>query len=122
MLVLTMIFLHLIADFNIQGILGHLKQKEWWRSNYPETLYKYDWFICGFLHAFEWAFIIYIPIFIKYRFELNLIIIITFIVNIILHFVIDHLKANKQKINLTVDQLCHLLQIWITAGLFIYVY
>ena len=120
MLVLTMIFLHIFADFTLQGLLGQLKQKNWWINNYPQELYKYDWIICGILHAFEWAFVIYIPIFIKYKFTLTLPIGISFVINIIIHFIVDHLKANKQKINLTVDQICHLLQIWITAGIFMY--
>jgi hypothetical protein len=122
MLVLSMIFLHIFADFTLQGLLGQLKQKNWWINNYPQNLYKYDWIICGILHAFEWTFVIYIPIFIKYKFILTLPICISFTINIIIHFIVDHLKANKQKINLTIDQFCHLLQIWITAGIFIYVY
>lgn len=122
MLVLLMIFLHIFADFTLQGLLGQLKQKNWWINNYPQKLYKYDWIMSGILHAFEWAFVIYIPIFIKYKFVLTLPIGISFTINIIIHFIIDHLKANKQNISLTVDQIYHILQISITADLFTYVY
>lgn len=122
MLVLLMIFLHIFSDFTLQGLLGQLKQKNWWINNYPQKLYKYDWITSGILHAFEWAFVIYIPIFIKYKFVLTLPIGISFTINIIIHFIIDHLKANKQNISLTVDQIYHILQILITADLFTYVY
>lgn len=53
MLVLLMIFLHIFADFTLQGLLGQLKQKNWWIDNYPQKLYKYDWIMSGILHAFE---------------------------------------------------------------------
>ena len=122
MLVLLMIFLHIFADFTLQGLLGQLKQKNWWINNYPQKLYKYDLITSGILHAFEWAFVIYIPIFIKYKFVLTLPIGISFTINIIIHFIIDHLKTNKQNISLTVDQIYHILQILITADLFTYVY
>ena len=27
-------FLHIVADFNLQGMLKDLKQKSWWEKNY----------------------------------------------------------------------------------------
>jgi len=42
---LCMFFLHIIDDFKLQGILADFKQKSWWKKNYPNELYKYDWII-----------------------------------------------------------------------------
>ena len=30
----TMTFCHVIADYNLQGILANLKQIKWWEQNY----------------------------------------------------------------------------------------
>lgn len=38
-----MFWLHLIDDFHLQGFLGDLKQKAWWKKNYPDKLYEHDW-------------------------------------------------------------------------------
>ena len=37
--------MHVIADFNLQGILANFKQKKWWKDNYSQKLYKSDWII-----------------------------------------------------------------------------
>ena len=43
-ILLLMIFLHIIDDFNLQGIMASMKQKEWWKSHPEYTkLYKFDW-------------------------------------------------------------------------------
>lgn len=106
----SMIFLHIMADFNLQGILGELKQKEWWKNNYPDKQYKYDYIICLILHSFSWSFMIMLPLVFYYKkFYVSL-----FIFNVITHCIIDHKKANKLDISLTNDQMSHLAQIIVT--------
>lgn len=122
MLLIEMLFLHVLEDFHLQGILAQFKQKKWWKDNYPQKLYEYDWLISLIAHSFEWCCFIYLPIFIKFGFKLTLPIAITFVVNLTLHCIIDHLKCNLLKIGLITDQILHFIQIYVTCGLFNYVF
>lgn len=40
-LLLLMIFLHIVDDYYLQGILASMKQKEWWHKTAPEKMYRY---------------------------------------------------------------------------------
>ncbi len=42
---LSMIFLHIVDDYYLQGILASMKQKSWWEENAPQRLYKYDYIV-----------------------------------------------------------------------------
>ena len=68
---LSMIFLHIVDDFKFQGILANMKQESWWKKNYPNKRYKYDYIISLLIHAFSWDFMIHIPIII-YLFYYNM--------------------------------------------------
>lgn len=72
-------------------------------------MYRYDYIMCLFTHSFSWNLVILIPAMLFQRFC-----ILAFILNFIIHAIIDQLKANALKINLTQDQCLHLLQIMIT--------
>lgn len=108
-----MLFCHIVDDYYLQGILASMKQKSWWRKQegYSEK-YADDWFIALFMHAFSWAFMINL-IFIIFKVNATFII-LSIIINCIIHMVVDHLKANVKKINLVGDQITHICQIWIT--------
>jgi hypothetical protein len=106
---LVMIFMHILDDYYLQGILASMKQKNWWEKNNPQKKYKYDYLMALFMHAFSWSFMIMIPSMIQHKFVLWV-----FIANLLIHFVVDHLKANLQKINLITDQTIHLIQIILT--------
>lgn len=114
MLFLSMIFMHIVDDYYLQGILAKLKQKDWWKDNAPDKLYKYDYIVALLIHSFSWAFLIMLPIAITNFFEVNRIFIIVLIINCLIHMIVDDLKANRKKINLVIDQTIHLLQILIT--------
>ena len=120
-ILLSMVFLHIIDDYTLQGILASMKQKQWWKNNAPNPLYKYDYIMALFMHSFSWTFMIMIPISIAammyYTFKWN---ILAYIINMIIHAIVDDLKANKKKINLIVDQAVHLIQIFVTWFLIIY--
>jgi len=107
-----MIFLHLVDDFHLQGCLANLKQKEWWKKNCPHPMYEKDYIISLLAHSFEWTFIMMLPLALVTPIG-NLFIVI-FILNIIIHSLVDDLKANKKSINLILDQVFHLEQIVIT--------
>ena len=115
-LILTMIFCHIIDDYGLQGILASMKQKSWWQKQEQYTdKYKYDYIVALIMHSFSWAFMIMLPIIVISGFKIGMPFIIAFIVNTVIHGVVDDLKANKMKINLVQDQVIHVAQIIITA-------
>lgn len=111
MTLLTMIFMHIVDDYYLQGVLAKMKQSKWWKENAPQALYKYDYIVALIMHAFSWTFMVMLPIAFKLSFSLNFLFYLMFVFNLILHAVIDDLKANQGKINLIIDQVLHLLQI-----------
>ena len=113
---LTMIFMHILDDYHLQGILASMKQKEWWRKQeqYKE-LYKYDYLIALIMHSFSWAFMIMLPIAFTMRFDLTGLFLVCLFANVAIHAVVDDLKANKGKINLWTDQSIHITQIILTG-------
>jgi hypothetical protein len=108
-----MLFCHIVDDYYLQGILASMKQKAWWKKQegYSEK-YADDWFIALFMHAFSWAFMINL-IFIILKINAHFII-LSIIINCVIHMIVDHLKANVNLINLVGDQYIHICQIWIT--------
>lgn len=121
-----MIFCHIIDDYKIQaGVLAYMKQKSWWRDKLPgkyasedldDTMYKHDYIIALFMHAFSWSFMIHVPIMLISNHPIW--VITSLCINMSIHAIVDDLKANKLKINLVVDQLVHILQIVITFVVF----
>ena len=111
MILATMIFLHIINDFNLQGWLAAAKQKEWWQDNAPQSLYKFDYICALLIHSFSWAFMIMIPIMFSLNFELTIMAWYFLGANTMIHMWIDNAKANRKSINLITDQILHLIQI-----------
>lgn len=121
-IILCMLFLHIVDDYYLQGILAQMKQKSWWEKQTTNPLYKYDYIIALIEHAFSWTFMIFLPIFISYFFGMKFNTIGTisfFCFNWVIHAIVDNLKANELKINLIQDQLIHIGQIIITGILLI---
>lgn len=118
-MVLLMIFCHIVDDYYLQGWLASAKQKEWWKKNAPEEMYKRDYILALIMHSFSWSFMIMLPIALYYGFDVSVMFIVTLILNVIIHALVDDLKANHKLINLWVDQIIHLLQIALTALIFI---
>ena len=106
-----MIFLHIIDDFCLQGIMASMKQKSWWQKDSvgSQPKYKYDYIAALLAHSFSWAFMIMIPVLIGGTWNP-----IILILNMLLHAFIDNMKANHMRINLIADQSMHLLQILVT--------
>lgn len=124
-ILLTMLFLHIVDDFHLQGLLTSMKQVRWWNDQASKLAesenlsasecrekYKYDWLVCLIWHSFQWTFVIMLPaIFFK---PVDLTYLLMFGLNALVHGIVDHLKCNKLKINLVTDQLIHVAQILIT--------
>ena len=120
LLLLTMIFLHIVDDYYLQGWLASAKQKSYWEQNAPDELYKHDYIMALFMHSFSWAFMImvvpsvYTLITTTNIDNASLAIVLVFLTNLWIHMVVDNSKANLKKINLVQGQSYHLAQIIIT--------
>lgn len=117
--VLSMVFCHIVDDYYLQGILAKLKQKTYWELNAPNKMYRYDYLMALLMHSMSWAFMIMLPLLICFKFDPTKLFFILWLANTAVHFVVDDLKANRRKINLIQDQTVHLMQIFVTAALFI---
>ena len=118
---LWMIFFHVVADYNLQGWLASAKQKSYWEENAPDKFYKYDYICALIMHSISWTFMVMLPIAYFHRFNIDVAFIIFFVANIVVHAIVDHLKANAKTINLWVDQLVHIAQMFVTAGWLLYI-
>ena len=117
-ILLFMILLHIIDDFVLQPIsLSNLKQKKWWKKQegYSDK-YKDDYKVALAIHSISWSIMIHIPLVIMFPSLGQLALLISFIVNAVIHYFIDDLKANKLKINLFEDQMVHFCQICTTLS------
>lgn len=111
---LLMIWLHILDDFHLQGILANMKQKSWW-LNHPEyePMYQNDYKICLIIHAFSWSFLVHLPglLIVNIQDPKYCFIGISVIIHCIIHAIVDDCKANKRIINLVTDQAVHFVQI-----------
>ena len=118
-LLLGMIFLHIIDDFTLQGILAQMKQKKWWETAVDSSeldMYKYDYIAALIIHSFSWTFMIMLIPFLYgiITGQLHLFYFFVFFMNLFIHAHIDDLKANRKIINLCTDQFVHVVQIIVT--------
>lgn len=118
-IVMLMIFCHIVDDYYLQGWLASAKQKQYWRENAPREMYKYDYIWALIMHSFSWTFMIMLPVAYVRFFTVDISFVFIFLTNMIIHAVVDDLKANEKKINLWVDQLIHISQIIATAIIFL---
>ena len=118
-LVLSMIFCQIVDDYYLQGWLASAKQKKYWQDNAPDKMYRYDYIWAVLMQSFSWTFMVMLPIAFSLSFDVNVLFGSVFAFNVAIHAFTDDLKANKKKINLWVDQIIHLMQIIITAIIFI---
>lgn len=116
MILIAMIFCHILDDFILQALspLASMKQRKWWKENYPQELYKYDYVVGLLVHAFSWSFMIMLPIFVATAWNPPGYLLLWGLLNVIIHAAVDDQKANRFRINLIQDQGFHLLQIVVT--------
>ncbi len=117
MLLLIMLFMHIVDDYYLQGVLSKLKRKDNWKLS--EKQCRFDYIPALLCHAFSWTFMIMLPILIMFNFKINFVFYLVFISNFIIHAIVDDMKTNKKKINLVIDQSIHVLQVIITWIIFI---
>ena len=103
------VFLHIADDFYLQGILANLKQREWWKENARNNMYRNDYMAALIIHGLSWSIMVHTPIMI-YRYmhyQSLLITVVSIMFNLLIHSHIDNQKANLHTINLIKDQICH---------------
>lgn len=131
LLLLLMFFSHLIADYNLQGILANFKQRSWWNMKFSakttQEQYPYDYITALIEHSFMWSTCVMIPLlvyslFLPYNPHAIVYLSSDILTNTGIHALIDNEKANKLSISLTTDQLLHVLQIFATWLLFVLFY
>ena len=119
---LSMLFCHIVDDYYLQGFLASAKQRSWWVKNAPDELYKHDYIMALAEHAFSWCFMVHLPCLVclvcNYICFSPFLLIASFLLNALIHAVIDDMKANKRKINLVQDQIIHIAQVVIVWVLF----
>lgn len=122
-ILICMILCHIIDDYYLQGILAQMKQKEWWEKNAPNHMYRYDYLMALFVHSFSWAFAIMLPTVLYEMADRTLpyIYFILFVLNAMIHMLIDNEKANRKTINLIQDQYLHIVQIIISWFCIVYI-
>ena len=114
-----MFFMHVIADYNLQGILAKMKSKKWWEDDPSySSFYEVDFISALIMHSISWTFLIMLPIAIFVSFEIGIAFCVLFMVNTAVHAIVDHHNANIKKLNLFNDQFIHAIQIFITWSVF----
>lgn len=113
-LLLLMILAHIVDDYYLQGILASMKQKKWWleQKGYKD-MYKDDYTMALLMHSMSWSIMILLPVMV-FTTTPGAVIWTFFVINALIHYYVDNLKANELKINLVEDQSVHLLQILTT--------
>ena len=109
-----MILCHIIDDFVLQPVcLSNLKQKSWWGEHCNGKQYRNDYKMALFIHSLSWSIMIHLPIILLYICN-SWVLSFSILINMIIHYIVDDLKANKYKINLVIDQIIHFIQIILT--------
>ena len=124
-ILLLVLLLHFIADFNLQigAKLHDMKQKMWWSRQYKRLKmeandtrqYRNDYKCALFIHALVWSLVTFAPLVYFTKNSYGYLAMI--VVNTIVHAKIDDAKANEYILNLIEDQVMHLIQIVLTVVL-----
>ena len=112
-LLLLIIFLHVLADFNMQSVIVQMKSK-YYSKKYDEK-YQFDYVMPLIGHSFQWSFMVNLPMTIAAIYTgtnfLEMFVCMSIVFNAVLHAGIDTLKANDHKTTLIQDQFYHMLQL-----------
>ena len=119
-ILLLMYLFHIIDDFVLQPIcLSKLKQQTYWKEEckkYNLDILKYgnDYITALVMHGLSWSIMIHIPLMVLSDIRDDFFLLLSVLLNTVIHSIIDNLKANELKINLDTDQTLHSCQIVIT--------
>lgn len=121
LILITVLFLHVMADFRWQGIMAEMKSQDWWKKQkgYYDK-YKNDYIPPLFWHSFHWSCCILLPYLIisqLMHYALGTVMpsfLVALVANTVVHMFIDHQKANCKSIDLVQDQMLHVFQMVLT--------
>ena len=123
LLLFAMLFLHIVDDYYLQGILASMKTEKMVEENAPDRLYEKDYLMALGEHAFSWTFMVMlipaIYTLMNHISGMNGCYFFVFCFNWAVHFSIDNLKANDKMINLIQNQMIHIGQVVVTWSFFI---
>ena len=120
-LIVSMLFLHVIADYLVQNeFMAKFKQKKNWEDYNDTGLYSFDYIAVLLAHTFSWSFIVFFPLLIEFKDAFGYFAIV--LINTGIHAYIDDYKCNKLKISLITDQILHIAQIMMTIGIGLLIY
>ena len=118
-MLLAMLFMHIVADYYVQGILAKMKQKSWWKEQVPDldkTRYRHDYLVALVEHAFSWSCcVLAFPALVWHVPGWLLLPLVA--VNTCMHAIVDDGKANARVFSLLEDQLMHVVQVLMSWGL-----
>ena len=115
---LACLFAHYIADYILQtNFVARFKCKETWALEYPQAIYRNDYKAMLVVHSLSWSIVTFLPLYLMVNNNAKLYLGVI-VINTIIHYIVDDLKANKKKISLIVDQLIHLIQILLTIAIY----
>jgi hypothetical protein len=121
-ILLLMILAHVVDDFVLQPqCLSDLKQKDWWyKKGIWKGIYKTDYLCAGLIHALSWSVMISMPLLFlgDIQGSKGFYFGVWIIINTVIHFIVDNLKANLGVINLWTDQGIHFIQILVLYEIF----
>ena len=122
LILFSMFFCHIFADYNLQGIMSQMKQREWWRKQTTSKYYDNDYKMALLEHAFTWSFVMELPLIVISIIGQNIflawLVLVMLIPNTGIHYHADDWKANLKALNLIEDQAIHFVQIiftWVVA-------
>lgn len=120
LILLTMIFLHIVDDFYLQGILAKMKRR---KGNG-----NYDYTAALIIHGYSWSWMVHLPftslMVLCDKFQHAPTLALSIILHAGLHAIIDHEKTNNHWFGLAEDQIFHIVQvvlIWATTVLALFV-
>lgn len=117
---LWMLFFHVVADYNLQGVMATMKQKTAWKE-IADAGYANDYVCALMMHSISWSFMVMLPLAWHVHFNVGAGFVVLFFFNVAFHMKIDNEKANMFLINLWGDQLAHLIQIAFTWMAYLYI-
>ena len=122
-ILLSMMFCNVISNFYIQGSLAQIKQKSWWQDICSvEPRFRNDYKAALIIQSFLWCFFIHIPLILHIRhcdwtYDEKAFLIV-FVVNWVIHTIIDDLKCNGHKFSLVTSQILYLIQVIATWAIY----
>lgn len=122
LILFTMIFLHIVGEFYLQGMLAKMKKKRWWYRHEPEDGGRYNHIAALIIHGYSWSFIVHLPftglIVLCDMFDCMAVLSLSLLSHAVLHALLANDRINHDFLDFADEQACHVAQVfivWVTA-------